>query len=131
MRAGLQLKPRDAKENPVRALTLALVVMYVASGLLLLLLALLLYKLQLDAQTVKIAVIVIYIVTGVTGGMLMGKKLKSKKFLWGFAAGALYFLLLFCVSLAVRRGVPADWVKTATTFLLCACSGMAGGMAAG
>lgn len=125
---SFRLKPRDAKENPVKVLALVLFVMSVVSGLLLLLLALLLYKLQLSAEAVRIAVIVIYVVTGLLGGLLAGFCLKSKKFLWGFAAGTLYFLILFCVSLALGGDLSVDWVKAGTTLVLCACAGMAGGM---
>ena len=128
MRAGLKLKARDAKENPAKVLAVVLFIMFIISGLLLLLLALLLYRLELSEAVVKVAVILIYIVTGMSGGILMGKKIKDKKFLWGFLAGTVYFGILFVVSLAVKGGTGIEPVKMVTTWVLCACAGTAGGM---
>lgn len=128
MRAGLKLKARDAKENPAKVLAMVVFIMFIISGLLLLLLALLLYRLELSEAVVKVAVIIIYIVTGMSGGILMGKKIKDKKFLWGFLAGTVYFGILFVVSLAVKGGTGIEPVKMVTTWVLCACAGTAGGM---
>lgn len=128
MRAGLKLKARDAKENPAKVLAVVLFIMFIISGLLLLLLALLLYRLELSEAVVKVAVIIIYIVTGMSGGILMRKKIKDKKFLWGFLAGTVYFGILFVVSLAVKGGTGIEPVKMVTTWVLCACAGTAGGM---
>lgn len=128
MRAGLKLKARDAKENPAKVLAVVLFIMFIISGLLLLLLALLLYRLELSEAVVKVAVIIIYIVTGMSGGILMGKKIKDKKFLWGFLAGTVYFGILFVVSLAVKGGTGIEPVKMVTTWVFCACAGTAGGM---
>lgn len=128
MRTGLKLKARDAKENPAKVLAVVLFIMFIISGLLLLLLALLLYRLELSEAVVKVAVIIIYIVTGMSGGILMGKKIKDKKFLWGFLAGTVYFGILLVVSLAVKGGTGIEPVKMVTTCVLCACAGTAGGM---
>lgn len=128
MRTGLKLKARDAKENPAKVLAVVFFIMFIISGLLLLLLALLLYRLELSEAVVKVAVIIIYIVTGMSGGILMGKKIKDKKFLWGFLAGTVYFGILLVVSLAVKGGTGIEPVKMVTTWVLCACAGTAGGM---
>ena len=45
-----------------------------------------------------------------------------------FAAGAIYFCILFLISVLVKQGVSMELPKVATTFILCAASGMAGGM---
>lgn len=103
-------------------------VMFIISALLLLILALLLYRLELSEAVVKVAVIVIYIITGLTGGILMGKKIRDKKFLWGFVAGTVYFGILFAVSLIIKGGAGIEPVKMITTWVLCACAGTAGGM---
>ena len=102
MGTGLRLRARDAKENPAKVLAMVLFIMFIISALLLLFLALLLYRLELSEAVVKVAVIVIYIITGLTGGILMGKKIRDKKFLWGFVAGTVYFGILFAVSLIIK-----------------------------
>ena len=60
-----------------------LIVAYLITGSLLLLLALLLYKLELDEGKVTIGIIVIYVVSCFFGGFLVGKKAGTQKFLWG------------------------------------------------
>ena len=124
MGTGLRLRARDAKENPAKVLAMVVFIMFIISALLLLLLALLLYRLELSEAVVKVAVIVIYIITG----LLMGKKIRNKKFLWGFVAGTVYFGILFAVSLIIKGGAGIEPVKMITTWVLCACAGTAGGM---
>ena len=93
-----KMKTRDAKNNPVTAVLVSVLVMFLLSCLFLLLLAALLYKFDLSESAVKVGIVVIYIVSGVIGGFFMGKIMKTQKFLWGFAAGAIYFCILFLIS---------------------------------
>lgn len=123
-----KIKPRDAKSNPATAVAAAVVVMFIVSGLLLLLLAMLLYKMDLSESVVKVGVVVVYVVSGLVGGILMGKIMREQKFLWGLAAGVLYFVILFVVSMLFKGGIDVEPTKLVTTFILCAASGMAGGM---
>lgn len=123
-----KMKPRDAKSSPATAVVASVLVMFLLSCLFLLLLAALLYKFDLSESAVKVGVVVIYVISGVIGGFLMGKIMKTQKFLWGFAAGAIYFCILFFISMLVRQGISMEFSKVATTFILCAASGMAGGM---
>lgn len=128
MNLNNKMKSRDAKSNPAVAVFTAVFVMFIISGLLLLLLALLLYKMELDESVVKIGIIVIYVLSGVAGGFLMGKIMREQKFLWGLAAGAIYFILLFLISALVKGGFDMELTKVITTMILCGASGMAGGM---
>ncbi len=123
-----KMKSRDAKSNPVTAVLAAVFVMFIVSGLLLLLLAMLLYKMELEESAVRIGIIAIYVVAGIAGGFLMGKIMREQKYLWGLAAGAIYFVLLFAVSVAVKGGFDLDMTRVLTTMILCGASGMAGGM---
>ena len=128
-----KLRTRNEKVNPVTAMVAVLFLMYIISGLLLLFLALLLYQMQLSESVVKIVVIMIYVLSGASGGFFIGKRMKDQKFLWGLFAGVVYFVLLFLISLIVKQGVSPDSamiepVKLVTTLILCAASGMAGGM---
>lgn len=128
MNLNNKMKSRDAKSNPAVAVFTAVFVMFIISGLLLLLLALLLYKMELNESVVKIGIIVIYVLSGVAGGFLMGKIMREQKFLWGLAAGAIYFILLFLISALVKGGFDMELTKVITTMILCGASGMAGGM---
>lgn len=101
-----KMKTRDAKNNPVTAVLVSVLVMFLLSCLFLLLLAALLYKFDLSESAVKVGIVVIYIVSGVIGGFFMGKIMKTQKFLWGFAAGAIYFCILFLIQCWLNRESP-------------------------
>ena len=119
---------KRCKKQSGHCVLVSVLVMFLLSCLFLLLLAALLYKFDLSESAVKVGIVVIYIVSGVIGGFFMGKIMKTQKFLWGFAAGAIYFCILFLISVLVKQGVSMELPKVATTFILCAASGMAGGM---
>lgn len=127
-----RIKPRNEKKNPAVVMGITLGVMYAVSGILLLLLALLLYHMELSEATVRIGVIATYVISGFTGGFLIGKQMQDKKYLWGLLAGGIYFVLLFALSLILKQGMGEaltfDVVRILTTLVLCAVSGMAGGM---
>ncbi len=114
--------------TPVSSVLKVLLVMYILTGIFLVILAALLYKFELSESAVNIAVIVIYVLIGFIGGFLAGKILKVRKFMWGAVTGALYFLILIGVSFAMHKGLSQDVVHFATTLVLCVASGTAGGM---
>lgn len=126
------MRPRNEKKNPASVLGVTLIIMYMISGVMLLLLAVLLYYFELSEESVRIGVIVVYVVSGVVGGFLTGKQMQDKKYLWGLVVGGSYFALLFVLSLLVKAGMGEtlafDAVRILTTFVLCGVSGMAGGM---
>ena len=64
MNLSSKLKSRNERMIPVTSMVATLFLMYIISGVLLLLLAFLLYKMELTESVVKIAVIVIYIISG-------------------------------------------------------------------
>ena len=127
-----RMKPRNEKKNVASVVGVTLIVMYLISGLLLLVLATLLYHFELSEETVKIGVVAVYIISGFMGGFLIGKQMQDKRYLWGLLAGGMYFLLLFVLSFLVKNGMGEamafEPVRMLTTMILCGVSGMAGGM---
>ncbi len=101
---------------------------YVITGGLLLLLAFVLYKLKLKEAVVSAGIIGIYIIATFFAGFVMGKRMEKKKFLWGFAIGSAYFLLLVVVSFVFHKTAKDIASDLFTTFLMCAGSGTLGGM---
>ncbi len=101
---------------------------YIISGILLLLLAFLLYKFNLDEGKVAAGIIMIYVVSTFAGGFIIGKLSGIRKFLWGLTCGILYFGLLLLVSVGLYRSLQGNGANVLTTFLLCAGGGMLGGM---
>ena len=110
------------------ALLKCLMAAYVATGLMLALLAGLLYKLQLSENTVEIGILVVYVVSSLLAGLFFSKGAKSRRFLWGMAAGAAYFLIICAVSVALEPDFTALSNSCITTMVLCIGSGMLGGM---
>ncbi|HIR97231.1 MAG TPA: TIGR04086 family membrane protein [Candidatus Merdisoma faecalis] len=115
---------QDAAVRLIKSLLAA----YIVTGLLLLLLALLLYKLQLSESVVNIGIIAIYVAACFLGGFLEGKMMKTRKFLWGGAFGLLYFAVLAIISLAVGQGFSGSSSHFVTTLILCMAGGTLGGM---
>lgn len=105
-----------------------LVAMYVITGILLVILAAVISRIELADGVVSIGIIATYIVSCFAGGFFIGKKKKRKKYLWGLCVGLFYFVVLFMGNLAVNRGLNGQLVQMMTTAVLCTLSGMAGGM---
>ena len=106
-----------------------LLFMYIVTGVLLLILSGLLYKMQLSEGVVSAGIVVIYVVSGFLGGFLSGKIMKTRKFLWGMILGGCYFLVLIAGSIAFQHGIGMEIGRFLTTLVLCIASGMIGGMA--
>lgn len=106
----------------------ALVISYILTAILLLLLAFLLFKFELDEGKVSIGIIIIYLLAGAVGGFFVGKKTGSQKFLWGMVLGAVYFILLLVISLIAGHGIQTQPMQLVTTGCLCIGGGMLGGM---
>lgn len=116
------------KQSMVIPVMVILVTMYIITGILLLLLAFLMYRTDLSEPVVNGAIIAIYIISGFLGGFLMGKKVGVKKYLWGLLMGALYYGVLFLVGLLLHQGMDVDAVHLISTMVLCLLSATAGGM---
>lgn len=116
------------KDSKVMWVLKSLLVSYVVTGILLLLLAMALYKLELNEKAVSAAIVAIYIMATLIGGIMIGKFAKVKRFLWGLGLGIGYFALLLLITLGVYHTLNGDGTNLMTTFILCAGGGMAGGM---
>lgn len=116
------------KNEKVVCVLRCLLVSYVLTGLMMLLLAFLLYKFSLPKQVVGIGIILIYIISTFVGGLLMGKSMKVKKYIWGLVLGMSYFLLLIVISLIANGGNGNASDNFFLTMILCGGSGMLGGM---
>ncbi|MFQ7582212.1 MAG: TIGR04086 family membrane protein [Pilosibacter sp.] len=65
---------------------------YIVTGFLLLILALMLYKLGLSEQNVNAGIVLIYVISTFSMVLYLGRR--ERKFLWGLFAGITYFVLL-------------------------------------
>lgn len=113
---------------PVVFLLKSLLLSYILTAALLLLLAFFLYKPGLTESIVSIAIIGIYVLSTFFAGFITGKKMRTKKYIWGFLMGGAYFLVLLLISLFVNRSLGDFGNSFLTTLALCTGGGMMGGM---
>ena len=101
---------------------------WLISGVALMLLALLWYRFMFGEAVVTIGILGIYALTCLAAGILMGKCAQSRRFFWGMLTGTLYFWVLVIMTAAVNRGFKDLGTHFFTTWMICAGSGMLGGM---
>lgn len=111
-----------------KAVLKSLLCSYTLTGVMLLILAFLLFKMDLSEAVVSVGIIVIYILSCFLGGLLLGRKMKKQKYVWGLLLGTGYFLLLAGVSCLVERSFSMNPAQIITTFAMCAGGGTLGGM---
>lgn len=105
-----------------------LIMAYFVTGVFLLLIALLLYKLNLSEGVVNVLIIVSYVVSVFVSGLFIGRKIGHKKYLWGLFGGACYFFLLVMMTLITNGKFQSEEGSFLTTMILTVCGGMLGGM---
>ena len=116
------------KDSKVMWVLKSLLASYVITGVLLVLLAAVLYKFELNEKMVSAAIIAIYVVATLIGGIMIGKYAKTRRFVWGLGLGIGYFALLLLITLGVYHSLNGNGDNLITTFILCAGGGMVGGM---
>lgn len=116
------------EKSSLQILFRSLLLAYVLSAVLLLALAFGLYRFHLTEDQVAFGVKGIYLFVCFAAGILAGKLGKTRKFLRGFCSGAGYYLILFLTSFAILQKTDLSGQELLLSFLLCAGSGMLGGM---
>lgn len=96
----------------------SLLASYIVTGILLLVLTFFMYKFELNEKIVSAAIVGIYVVSTLIGGMIIGKLTKSKRYLWGMVLGIIYFVLLLLITLGVYRTLNGDSVSIVTSLIL-------------
>ena len=100
---------------------------YIVTALMLIGISFLLYKFDVGEEFVRTGILVTYVISAFTGGFILGKLMKEKRYLWGFLMGCIYFLVLLVISAGVYRIIP-EASDMAKGILLCAAGGTVGGM---
>ncbi len=111
-----------------KAVLKSLLCSYTLTGVLLLILAFLLFRMDLSEAAVSVGIVVIYILSCFLGGLLLGRKMKKQKYVWGLLLGLGYFLLLTGVSCLVEQGFSMNFARAAMIMSICAGGGTLGGM---
>jgi len=128
MEREIRRRNETEEEMPLLHIMKALLGAYILTGGLLLLLALFVFRFGLSEKAVSLVIIGIYIGVTFLAGFITGKKLKTRKFMWGLIVGSLYFLVLIVLSLAVNHSFKDVATNFFSVLIMCAGSGMLGGM---
>ena len=91
-------------------------------------LAFLLLIFQISEDMVDVGIIIIYILACLGNGIIIGKRTKMKKFLWGMLAGGMYFLVLLLMSVILQNSFGKEGRDIVTVLFICVGSGTLGGM---
>ena len=105
-----------------------LIYSYPITGVLLLLLAFLVFRFQLGESITDMAIVSIYVLVTFLGAFITGKRVKEQKFLWGFLLGLLYILIISLVAIVIGHTFHVASTANITTAALCIGGGMLGGM---
>mgnify|MGYP003311588208 CR=1 FL=1 len=128
MKASAKGMSGKSKTDYVKDVLVSLFGGYGITFLGIVILAFLLLMLQISEDMVDIGIIIIYVLACLTAGVIIGKRTKMKKFLWGMFAGGMYFLVLLVMSLILHNTLGGAGKDIITVFLICAGSGTLGGM---
>lgn len=105
-----------------------LIFSYAVTGVLLVLLAFLVFKFQLAESVTDIAIVAIYVLVTFLGAFITGKTVKEQKFLWGFLLGFLYILIISVIAILIGQTFHVASTANLTTVALCVGGGLLGGM---
>ncbi len=108
----------------------ALMISFLATALLILLFAFVMFKFSISENIIALAVTFIYVISCVSGGLYIGKSIGRKKFLWGLLVGALYLVVLLVISVIVGGEKSLLSGNIFSLILLCLGGGTLGGMVA-
>ena len=100
----------------VKGLLKMLLLAYGVSAIMLIILAFILFQFRPGSGFIGGAVIVTYIFSTLFGGYLLGRRVKDKRFIWGIGFGALYFVVLFLISLIFHKGNIAEISSAVTAY---------------
>lgn len=117
-------------KNKIGNFFIILGIMFLCSLFMLGILTLIIWKMDGGSNVLSVGVIVIYILSNVLGGFLVGKMMGQQKFFWGVVIGAAYFLILFLIGVGVMGTKINGNMQIISGAMVCVISGMLGGMIA-
>ena len=116
------------KKRLVLQMGKGIVLAYIISAIVLLVLAFLMYKMDISESFVRGGVIFAYVISCFVSGMIVSGNREGRRYLWGLLQGILYYLILLVVSMICNRTVFTQIPGILPAFFLCGLGGMLGGM---
>lgn len=115
-------------KNAATAILKETLIQMVISIILVAVMAFIMLKVSPAESVLKIMVLIIYGISSFAGGMILGKVMNRRKFLWGAAAGAVYIGIILLAALIVKGGIGGSAIDTTTGIIVSLAAGTAGGM---
>lgn len=116
------------EKNPFVAMAVSMVAAVVVTALLLLLLTVLVYNTDISGTITGILLVAIYVLGPFSGAFVLGKIMKTKRYLWGLFLGVIYFAVFFLVS-RLTAGATAPGIRDYIQVMLAVLpGGVLGGM---
>lgn len=114
-------------EKIVKNLVIIFLIQVLITAVILFISSVIIWKYAYDEKAISAVTICTYIVVNISGGLMAGKLFKKNKFLWGLASGILYFSVLLLSGLFIFKTGRLE-MSVIGNGLICAISGMTGGM---
>ena len=105
-----------------------LILSYAMTGVLLAVLAFLVFQFDLAETVTDVSITAIYVIVTFLGAFIVGKKVREQKFLWGFLLGFMYIIIISVVAIALGQVFQVASTASLTTAALCIGGGLLGGM---
>lgn len=98
---------------------------YAVSVIMLMITALIMYKTGIGQKTTGYIIILIYFISNLCGGFVMGRIQKSRRLIWGSISGILYFVVLIFVSFILNGTFlfEGEWAFVLISCVLGGCAG--------
>lgn len=106
----------------------SLLISFIVTGVLLVLLSFLLYKMRWSADQIQIGIILVYVISNIFGGHLLASKIGHQRFFWGVLFAFSYFCILLLISLAVNGSFMSDATQAVKALILCMAGGIVGSL---
>ena len=112
----------------VRVMAAAWLISVMISAVGMVLASLIFYAVGEGQNRIRVSVYVVVVLAVLIGGIYAGHRIGYRRFLWGLALGAIYYVTLCLISVVSGCMAAAGWQFCRPFVLLCLGSGMLGGM---
>lgn len=114
-------------EKIIKNFLLILVMQIIFTTLILFAASAIIWKCAAGENAISAVVIGTYIIVNFVGGIIAGRMFQKNRFLWGLAVGILYFAVVLCMGVLLFK-TSKFGINIVNNGIICAISGMAGGM---
>ena len=116
------------KRNMIIQLAKGIVLAYILSAAALAVLAFMMYQWDVSDAVVRGGILFAYVLSCFISGMVVSRNHSQRRYLWGLLTGAIYFIILWVVSMIGNREAFTGLSGIFPTLALCLSGGMLGGM---